>query len=105
MPPRGSSTDPAWRRSPVSVKVPGHGPETCSVHADEPQDRARRRPTMSEYDLIGYGAAPPRVRWPNDAHACAMALERNPAVGRAITDQVHDVLENGNRYQRVERVA
>ena len=31
--------------------------------------------------------------------ACAVALERNPAVGRAITARGHDVLAHGNRWQ------
>jgi len=124
---------------------------------------------MPERDLIGYGATPPRVRWPNDARiaislvvnyeegsenlhqdgigkretagestspvpldrrdlanesffeygsragvwcllrifkkhevrctffACAVALERNPAVGPTITAEGHDVLGHGNR--------
>ena len=128
---------------------------------------------MSDRDLIGYGATPPRVRWPNDARiaislvvnyeegsenllqdgigkrevageslspvpldrrdlanesffeygsragvwrlfrifkkhgvratffACAVALERNPAVGRAIADEGHDILGHGNRCQRL----
>ena len=37
--------------------------------------------------------------------ACAVALERNPAVGRAITDEGHDVLGHGNRCQRLQRTA
>ena len=129
---------------------------------------------MPERDLIGYGATPPRVRWPNDARvaislvvnyeegsenllqdgigrremvgegpspvppdrrdlanesffeygsragvwrflrifkkhgvratffACAVALERNPAVGPAITAEGHDVLGHGNRCQRLQ---
>ena len=32
--------------------------------------------------------------------ACAVALERNPTVGPAITAESHDVLGHGNRYQR-----
>jgi peptidoglycan/xylan/chitin deacetylase (PgdA/CDA1 family) len=31
--------------------------------------------------------------------ACAVALERNPAVGRAITARGHDVLAHGNRWE------
>ncbi len=31
--------------------------------------------------------------------ACAVALERNPAVGRAITAPGHDVLAHGNRWE------
>jgi peptidoglycan/xylan/chitin deacetylase (PgdA/CDA1 family) len=31
--------------------------------------------------------------------ACAVALEKNPAVGRAITARGHDVLAHGNRWQ------
>jgi peptidoglycan/xylan/chitin deacetylase (PgdA/CDA1 family) len=31
--------------------------------------------------------------------ACAVALERNPAVGRALTARGHDVLAHGNRWQ------
>ena len=31
--------------------------------------------------------------------ACAVALERNPAVARAITDQGHDVCGHGNRWE------
>ena len=126
---------------------------------------------MSERDLVGYGATPPRVRWPKDARiaislvvnyeegsenllqdgigqremmgegpspvppdrrdlanesffeygsragvwrllrifrkhgvratffACAVALERNPTVGPAITDVGHDVLGHGNRWE------
>ncbi len=126
---------------------------------------------MSERDLIGYGANPPRVRWPNDARiaislvvnyeegsenllqdgigrremvgegpspvppdrrdlanesffeygsragvwrflrifkkhgvratffACAVALERNPAVGPAITAEGHDILGHGHRWE------
>ncbi|MBI3964808.1 MAG: polysaccharide deacetylase family protein, partial [Chloroflexi bacterium] len=30
---------------------------------------------------------------------CAVALERNPAVGRAITEQGHDVCGHGNRWE------
>jgi allantoinase len=130
---------------------------------------------MSDRDLVGYGATPPKVRWPNDARiaislvvnyeegsenllqdgigrremtgegpspvpgdrrdlanesffeygsragvwrllrifrkhgvhstffACAVALERNPAVGRAIADDGHDVLGHGNPCQRQQR--
>ena len=126
---------------------------------------------MQDRDLVGYGANPPRVRWPNDARiaislvvnyeegsenllqdgigrremmgeglspvppdrrdlanesffeygsragvwrllrifkkhgvrctffACAVALERNPAVGPAITAEGHDVLGHGNRWE------
>jgi peptidoglycan/xylan/chitin deacetylase (PgdA/CDA1 family) len=129
---------------------------------------------MQDRDLVGYGASPPRVRWPNDARvaislvvnyeegsenllqdgigrremmgegpspvppdrrdlanesffeygsragvwrllrifkkhgvratffACAVALERNPAVGPAITAEGHDVLGHGNRWPRLE---
>ena len=129
---------------------------------------------MPERDLVGYGATPPSVRWPNDARiaislvvkyeegsenllrdgigkretagestspvpldrrdvanewffeygsragvwpllrifckhrvratflACAVALERNPAVGRAIADAGHDVLGHGNACQRLQ---
>src|SRR6187402_1827098 len=126
---------------------------------------------MSERNLIGYGATPPRVRWPGDARvaislvvnyeegsenllqdgigrremmgesmsplppdrrdlatesffeygsragiwrffrifrkygvratvfACAVALERNREVARAITDEGHDVCGHGNRWE------
>src|SRR6476620_5268414 len=126
---------------------------------------------MQDRDLVGYGATPPRVRWPGDARlaislvvnyeegsenllqdgigrremmgegmspvppdrrdlanesffeygsragvwrllrifkkhgvratffACAVALERNPAVGPAITAAGHDVLGHGNRWE------
>jgi allantoinase len=126
---------------------------------------------MPERDLIGYGATPPRVRWPNDARiaislvvnyeegsenlhqdgigkremagestspvpldrrdlanesffeygsragvwrllrifkkhevrctffACAVALERNPAVGPAIAEAGHDILGHGRRWE------
>jgi peptidoglycan/xylan/chitin deacetylase (PgdA/CDA1 family) len=37
--------------------------------------------------------------------ACAVALERNPAVGRAITDEGHDILGHGNRWQRLRHTA
>ena len=32
-------------------------------------------------------------------YACAVALERNPAVARAITEQGHDVCGHGNRWE------
>jgi peptidoglycan/xylan/chitin deacetylase (PgdA/CDA1 family) len=132
---------------------------------------------LSERDLIGYGATPPRICWPNDARiaislvvndeevsenllqdgigkrevageslspvpldrrdlanesffeygsravvwrlfrifkkhqvrctffACAVALERNPAVGPAITAEGHDILAHGNRCPRLQRTA
>jgi allantoinase len=34
--------------------------------------------------------------------ACAIALERNPAVGPAITAEGHDVLGHGNRCKRLQ---
>jgi peptidoglycan/xylan/chitin deacetylase (PgdA/CDA1 family) len=37
--------------------------------------------------------------------ACAVALERNPAVGPAITAEGHDILAHGNRCPRLQRTA
>ena len=36
--------------------------------------------------------------------ACAVALERNPAVACAITDEGHDVRGHGKRCQRLQRI-
>src|SRR5829696_4982745 len=52
---------------PSDPLADGCSPGAWPVQLRRAPGPARRRATMAERDLIGYGANPPRVRWPNDA--------------------------------------